>query len=109
MSVAKEELEAAWAERKSSKDALHKRTRTTPGESAPVTVTHVTTDTSNGNGARDNEEQGEEELVVMVAGGMEDSLTNDGIDICATRVAYEVSSQEMEVLAGSHGFRCTKR
>jgi len=45
----------------------------------------------------------------MVAGGMEDSLTNDGIDICATRVAYEVSSQEMEVLAGSHGFRCTKR
>lgn len=96
MSVAKEELESAWAERKSSKDALRKRTRNTSGESAPVTVTHVTTDTSSGKAASDNEEQGEEvddeELVVMVAGGMEDSLTNDGIDICATRVAYEVSS-----------------
>lgn len=31
-----------------------------------------------------------EELVVMVAGGMTSQLTYDGIDVCASRVAWEV-------------------
>lgn len=30
------------------------------------------------------------ELVVMVAGGMTSQLTYDGIDVCASRVAWEV-------------------
>lgn len=33
---------------------------------------------------------GGEELVVMVAGGMTAQLTYDGIDVCASRVAWEV-------------------
>jgi hypothetical protein len=33
---------------------------------------------------------GEEELVIVIAGGMTSQLTYDGIDVCASRVAYEV-------------------
>lgn len=32
-----------------------------------------------------------EELVVMVAEGMTSTLTYDGVDVCASRVAWEVS------------------
>lgn len=34
---------------------------------------------------------GDEELVVVIAGGMTSQLTYDGVDVCASRVAYEVS------------------
>jgi len=33
-----------------------------------------------------------EELVILIAGGMTSQLTYDGIDVCASRVAFEVSS-----------------
>jgi hypothetical protein len=32
----------------------------------------------------------EEELVIVIAGGMTSQLTYDGIDVCASRVAWEV-------------------
>jgi hypothetical protein len=31
-----------------------------------------------------------EELVIVIAGGMTSQLTYDGIDVCASRVAWEV-------------------
>jgi hypothetical protein len=34
---------------------------------------------------------GGEELVIVIAGGMTSQLTYDGIDVCASRVAWEVS------------------
>ena len=33
---------------------------------------------------------GDEELVIVIAGGMTSQLTYDGIDVCASRVAWEV-------------------
>jgi hypothetical protein len=33
---------------------------------------------------------GDDRLVVMIAGGMSSKLTYDGIDVCASRVAWEV-------------------
>jgi hypothetical protein len=33
---------------------------------------------------------GGEELVIVIAGGMTSQLTYDGIDVCASRVAWEV-------------------
>lgn len=33
----------------------------------------------------------DEELVVVIAGGMTSQLTYDGVDVCASRVAFEVS------------------
>lgn len=34
--------------------------------------------------------RGDDRLVVMIAGGMSSKLTYDGIDVCASRVAWEV-------------------
>jgi hypothetical protein len=31
-----------------------------------------------------------EEMVILIAGGMSSQLTYDGIDVCASRVAFEV-------------------
>ena len=42
----------------------------------------------------------EKQLVVMIAGGMTSQLTYDGIDICASRVAWEV----MRCLSGEVEF-----
>ncbi|ADV24636.1 lipid particle protein [Cryptococcus gattii E566] len=44
-----------------------------------------------------------EELVVMVAGGMTSQLTYDGIDVCASRVAWELDEKVRELEAhGKH-------
>ncbi|KAE8538279.1 hypothetical protein D1P53_005621 [Cryptococcus gattii VGV] len=44
-----------------------------------------------------------EELVVMVAGGMTSQLTYDGIDVCASRVAWELDEKVKELEAhGKH-------
>ena len=32
-----------------------------------------------------------DEMVILIAGGMTSQLTYDGIDVCASRVAFEVS------------------
>ncbi|XAO27879.1 hypothetical protein I312_106743 [Cryptococcus bacillisporus CA1280] len=46
---------------------------------------------------------GGEELVVMVAGGMTAQLTYDGIDVCASRVAWELDEKVKELEArGKH-------
>ncbi|WVQ84123.1 hypothetical protein IAT38_006268 [Cryptococcus sp. DSM 104549] len=38
-------------------------------------------------------DKGNEELVIMVAGGMTSNLTYDGVDVCASRVAWEVDQK----------------
>lgn len=55
---------------------------------------------SGANGVEKGAERGsEEDLVVIIAGGMTSQLTYDGIDVCASRVAWEVS-----VSTSSSGF-----
>jgi hypothetical protein len=39
------------------------------------------------------ESEEDEELVVVIAGGMTSDLTYDGVDVCASRVAWEVDEQ----------------
>jgi hypothetical protein len=39
-----------------------------------------------------------EELVIVIAGGMTSQLTYDGIDVCASRVAWEVCLLLLSVL-----------
>lgn len=43
-------------------------------------------------GQAEGEGSGQEELVVVIAGGMTSQLTYDGVDVCASRVAWEVSA-----------------
>lgn len=54
----------------------------------PTISTTIKPDTADGKG---NDNEGEDELVIMIAGGMTSKLTYDGIDVCASRVAWEVS------------------
>ena len=49
-------------------------------------------------GKEQREGQADEELVVIIAGGMTSQLTYDGIDVCASRVAWEVSVTHVLVL-----------
>lgn len=87
LSVAKEELEAAWVASHSA--ASTPRTPRThaqvsgPAEDPVITKTlQVPTHHA--------EREKQEELVIMIAGGMTSQLTYDGIDVCASRVAWEV-------------------
>lgn len=48
---------------------------------------------------RSREEGDDEELVVVIAGGMTSQLTYDGVDVCASRVAYEASRSAIMVTA----------
>lgn len=50
-----------------------------------------------------------EELVVMVAGGMTSQLTYDGIDVCASRVAWEVRPPRVTPPPPLTGHSSTKR
>jgi hypothetical protein len=42
---------------------------------------------------------GGEELVIVIAGGMTSQLTYDGIDVCASRVAWEVSPLPLHTIS----------
>lgn len=51
-----------------------------------------------------------EELVVMVAEGMTSTLTYDGVDVCASRVAWEVSLWKFQHRrTGAEAHWCTER
>ncbi|AAW43063.2 hypothetical protein CNBD5510 [Cryptococcus deneoformans B-3501A] len=98
LSVAKEELEAAWVASHSASHSAASTPRTPrthaqvsgPAEDPVITKTlQVPTHHAEG------EEQ--EELVIMIAGGMTSQLTYDGIDVCASRVAWEVDEKVREL------------
>ena len=81
LAVAKEELEAAYRDAQSgasSSSSSSGRTKVSGPDDDPVVQSTV--------------EGEKEELVVVIAGGMTSQLTYDGVDVCASRVAFEVSS-----------------
>ncbi|WWC87004.1 uncharacterized protein L201_001886 [Kwoniella dendrophila CBS 6074] len=82
LAVAKEELEKAWNGDKVSQDV-----------SGPSEDPTITAELSGSNSTK----EGDEELVIMIAGGMTSQLTYDGIDVCASRVAYEVDGKIKEL------------
>ncbi|WWC67845.1 uncharacterized protein I206_101762 [Kwoniella pini CBS 10737] len=93
LAVAKEELEKAWSGQKLSQDVSG------PPED-PTIITELSSplSPSNGNDSKtkgSNPEDGQ--LVIMIAGGMTSQLTYDGIDVCASRVAYEIDLKIREL------------
>ncbi|WVW78563.1 hypothetical protein I302_100519 [Kwoniella bestiolae CBS 10118] len=82
LSVAKEELEKLWNGDRVSQDV--------DGPAEDPTITSEMRE-EGGHG------HGEEELVIMIAGGMTSQLTYDGVDVCASRVAYEVDKKIKEL------------
>lgn len=98
--VAKEELEAAWvAAHPAQVHAVRADADSQvsgPAEDPVITKTLKVSPSPSSSHAQSHtgvEEDGdEEELVIMIAGGMTSQLTYDGIDVCASRVAWEVRS-----------------
>lgn len=100
--VAKEELEAAWvAAHPAQVHAVRADADSQvsgPAEDPVITKTlkvspSQSSSSSHAQSHTGLEEDGDgEELVIMIAGGMTSQLTYDGIDICASRVAWEVRS-----------------
>lgn len=90
--AAKEELEKEWQNRHGS--AVEDTKVTGPKEDPTISTTLETSSSEtkpNGSPQPSGREDGEgEELVVVIAGGMTSQLTYDGIDVCASRVAWEV-------------------
>ena len=76
MAVAKEELESEYHNSQAG-PSKSKGTKVTGPADDPTVKSRVEGD--------------DEELVVVIAGGMTSQLTYDGVDVCASRVAYEVS------------------
>ncbi|ORY27798.1 putative serine esterase-domain-containing protein [Naematelia encephala] len=72
--AAKQELEMAW-----DAQVSQKRTSKTGPTEDPTISTIL--------------ESEQERLVIMVAGGMTSQLTYDGIDVCASRVAFEIDER----------------
>jgi hypothetical protein len=91
--AAKEELQKAWDEKHGIRQ---KDTAVKGSEEDPTITTTIKPDTA-GRGALGQAGSGEE-LVIMIAGGMTSKLTYDGIDVCASRVAWEVSDRFLVVL-----------
>nr|XP_031861954.1 uncharacterized protein CI109_002784 [Kwoniella shandongensis]KAA5529026.1 hypothetical protein CI109_002784 [Kwoniella shandongensis] len=85
LAVAEEELEAAWNGTRIDEDI------TGPAED-PTVSTQI--------------QKGTENLVIMVAGGIASTLTYDGVDVCASRVAWEVDQKVAEL--EEDGDRVTK-
>lgn len=96
--VAKEELEAAWvAAHPAQVHAVRADADSQvsgPAEDPVITKTLKVSPPHSQSHAQSHtglEEDGDgEELVIMIAGGMTSQLTYDGIDVCASRVAWEV-------------------
>lgn len=100
--MAKEELEAAWvAAHPAQVHAVRADADSQvsgPAEDPVITKTlkvspSPSSSSSHAQSHAGLEEDGDgEELVIMIAGGMTSQLTYDGIDVCASRVAWEVRS-----------------
>lgn len=96
--MAKEELEAAWvAAHPAQVHAVRADSQVSgPAEDPVITKTLKVSPSLSPSHAQSQshagvEEDGDgEELVIMIAGGMTSQLTYDGIDVCASRVAWEV-------------------
>ncbi|OCF40927.1 lipid particle protein [Kwoniella heveanensis CBS 569] len=112
LAVAKEELEKAWLDAhgkgKPTSGSAGKEAEDIEGPAEdPIVTSRLTKSNSengnlsaNGRGPRDAANLGEEdELVIMIAGGMTSQLTYDGVDVCASRVAYEVDRKIAELEA----------
>ncbi|WVQ97967.1 hypothetical protein IAU59_005087 [Kwoniella sp. CBS 9459] len=124
LAVAKEELEKAWLKahgRRSKSDSASAEKESEDVEGPPedpVITSRLTKSNdqafsndqhqngrnghqSNGvaGGGRDagDDEDVDDELVIMIAGGMTSQLTYDGVDVCASRVAYEVDKKITEL------------
>ncbi|KAK1926452.1 putative serine esterase-domain-containing protein [Papiliotrema laurentii] len=96
--AAKEELENAWK----AKTGGNELETEVVGDEEDPTITTSLGSGPRGRGGRggsqgqaEGEGSGQEELVVVIAGGMTSQLTYDGVDVCASRVAWEVD-QEIE-------------
>ena len=79
LAAAKKQLEDSWVTSKGFEQETD-----VSGSSDDPTTTTTTKDATT-----------KEELVVMVAGGMTSQLTYDGVDVCASRVAWEVSDSRI--------------
>lgn len=94
--VAKEELEAAWvAAHPAQVHAVRADADSQvsgPAEDPVITKTLKVSPPHSQTHAGLKEDGDGEELVIMIAGGMTSQLTYDGIDVCASRVAWEVRS-----------------
>ncbi|WVF69924.1 hypothetical protein IAT40_004708 [Kwoniella sp. CBS 6097] len=126
LAVAKDELEKAWlgvhgrgtGASELTPAHIQKESEDVEGPADdPIITSRLTRSTrdkepsarqhnENGNGLGDiNGELGgqrgqardDDELVIMIAGGMTSQLTYDGIDVCASRVAYEVDKKVSEL------------
>ncbi|AFR95193.2 lipid particle protein [Cryptococcus neoformans] len=105
--VAKEELEAAWvAAHPAQVHAVRADADSQvsgPAEDPVITKTlkvspSPSSSSSHAQSHAGLEEDGDgEELVIMIAGGMTSQLTYDGIDVCASRVAWEVDEKVKEL------------
>ena len=103
LAVAKEELENAYAE---SRGIKRRNTEVRGTNDDPVITTtlepehrseasapgpnHAEENVHAAGGGHEGEEEDGEEMVVVIAGGMTSQLTYDGVDVCASRVAWEV-------------------
>ena len=74
LAVAKQTLAETWAARQPTQEPRREMMRTRDA----VNVIEV------------DQPGSDEELVVIIAGGMTSKLTYDGIDVCASRVVWEV-------------------
>ncbi|OCF58917.1 lipid particle protein [Kwoniella mangroviensis CBS 10435] len=83
LSVAQEELEKAW----SGDENGQKVSQDVDGPSDDPIITSKI----------QNEDKENGELVIMIAGGMTSQLTYDGVDVCASRVAFEVDQKIKEL------------
>ena len=100
--AAKEELEKAWKDRTNTCTKTTTTTEIRGPDEDPTISTNLKADpapspagertSTSPLSAHAEGETGEEELVVVIAGGMTSQLTYDGIDVCASRVAWEVRS-----------------
>lgn len=92
--AAEEELEKEWTRRHG---AVDKATAVSGPDEDPTIKTKLNNDPNGSLSSENGHSDGhagnddDEELVVVIAGGMTSQLTYDGIDVCASRVAWEVS------------------
>ncbi|ODO09056.1 hypothetical protein I350_02655 [Cryptococcus amylolentus CBS 6273] len=86
MAVAAHELEAAYRVTQASVSSVRSKSVSASGpEEDPVVTEKI-------EGGEQNED-----LVIMIAGGMSAQLTYDGVDVCASRVAWEVDQKIQEL------------
>ncbi|WRT64856.1 uncharacterized protein IL334_001792 [Kwoniella shivajii] len=107
LAVAKEELEKAWLAHKDHGSETNKTQDVSGPDEDPTITTKLSSNSVEGQVGKERTKEDDEEekdvepeLVIMIAGGMTSQLTYDGIDVCASRVAYEVDQKILELEHG---------